>query len=437
MTDFMKDDIKNLIKKHGLPPYIYLNDKSFNPKKDTVYYSGPYWDEEEVSASIETILTGKWLVAGKDVRLFETEFANSIGDKYGLMVNSGSSANLLMVAALKEFYKWESGSEVILSSVGFPTTLSVISQNNLSPVFVDVEFDTLNFDLDLIEEKITNKTIAVFLSPPLGNPPDIDRLVNICSFYNLILILDGCDSLGSKWNKKHLSEYAISTSESLYSAHIISSMQGGVITSKNEQVISIARKMATWGRACTCSSSGNLLTNGMCGRRFSKWLSPKYEGVVDHRYIFDSSQAYNMLPLELQGSIALKQLRKIDEIYQKRKYNYNIISNLFLKYIEGIRIPSVLKEADPLWFGVGIICDNVRIKQKIVSYLENNRIQTRHLFAGNFLLHPSFSYLDDYKKYPNANQVLDRVFFVGCAPHYEENILVYIKKVLKDFDNDK
>jgi CDP-6-deoxy-D-xylo-4-hexulose-3-dehydrase len=136
----------------------------------------------------------------------------------------------------------------------------------------------------------------------------------------------------------------------------------------------------------------------------------------------------------MQGAIALEQLSKIDEIYERRLRSYNTISFLFEKYIDNIRLPKVFKKSNPLWFGVGIICDNVEVKQKLVAYLEKNKIQTRNLFAGNFLLHPTFSHLDDYKKYPNANKVLDQVFFVGCAPHYGKNIFNYIEDILREYN---
>ena len=425
-----------LREEHKVLPYVYLNDDTFVPGKDTVLYSGPYFSDEEVIVSIKSLLLGRWPVAGNDVHLFESKFAKAIGDKYGLMVNSGSSANLLMIAAIKSFYKWADGSEIIISSIGFPTTLSVLPQNNLVPIFIDIKFDTLNFDLNLIEEKITNKTKAIFLSPVLGNSPDIDKLTELCGTYDLKLILDGCDSLGSKWRNQHLNKYAIATSESLYAAHIISTLQGGMITSNNEEIIKIARSMATWGRACTCSSTGNLLPNGECGKRFSNWLSPRYEGMVDHRYIFDKAQAYNLLPLEMQGSIGLVQLTKLNEIINRRKYSYKIISELFTKYINGVRLPSVLEYSDPLWFGTGIICESGELKHKLVTFLEKNKIQTRNLFAGNLLAQSGYMHLGNYKEYPCANEILDRVFFIGCAPAYGKNIFNYIESVLSKFKNE-
>jgi len=158
---FLKD-ISNDIK---IPSCVHNSFDNFIPGKTPVYYSGPYWDSREILASIDTLITGDWISAGKNVRKFETEFANVIDEKYGVMVNSGSSANLIMIAALKKYYEWKDNDEFIVSAVGFPTTVSTIIQNNLSPVFIDIEMETLNFNLDLIETKITNKTRAIFLSP--------------------------------------------------------------------------------------------------------------------------------------------------------------------------------------------------------------------------------------------------------------------------------
>lgn len=428
-------EIENLINKieteHKVFPYIYLNDDDFIPGKTTVLYSSPYWSNKEIIAAIHSLIMGKWLVAGNDVHLFESKFAKAINDKYSLMVNSGSSANLVMLAALKNYYGWSDGAEVLTGAIGFPTTLSVIPQNNLIPVFLDIELNTLNIDLSKIEESITSKTAALLLSPTFGNPPDIDRLLEICEKNNLILVLDGCDSLGSKWKGKFINEYAIATSESLYPAHILSVGQGGIVSSSNEEIINIARSIATWGRGCRCQSTQNLLPSGACGHRFSKWLK-YYDEIVDHRYIFDYT-GFNLIPLELCGSIGLEQLKKLDEIFMKRKHNHSVVSNLFIKHINGIRKPVKLECSDPVWFGNGIICEDKKLKQKLVAYLEKNKIQTRNYFAGNLLLHPGYEHLGNYENYPKSNLILDLVFFTGCPPHYGPNILNYIEDVLKKF----
>lgn len=428
--------IDNLGDNFNIMSYVHNNSDKFVPGISTVLYSGPYWSREEPAAAIKALLIGKWIASGENVQIFENRFARMFNDKYGVMVNSGSSANLIMLASLKEINQWiDNVSEIIVSPAGFPTTISTIYQNNLIPVFCDIELKTLNFDLDLLEQKINKNTVAIFLSPVLGNPPNIDKLLDICHTYNLKLILDGCDSLGSKWDGKYLSEFSECTSDSLYVAHTISTGQGGMVTSKNKDIVELARRFATWGRSCRCQSIQNLLPLGVCGERFNNWLSPNYEGLVDHRYLFDL-MGWNLLPLDLQGAIGNVQLDKIDEIFEKRKRSYNVVSELFKKYIEDIYIPEKLEKSDPIWFGTPIVVKNKEIKNKLVSFLEKHKIQTRNFFAGNLLLHRGYEKLDDYKKYPNSNKVLDTVFFVGASPSYNQEIFDYIESVLQEFKNE-
>jgi CDP-6-deoxy-D-xylo-4-hexulose-3-dehydrase len=428
--------IQNLGDNFNILSYIAKNNDDFVPGESTVLYSGPFWGHEEIIAAIKTLLMGKWISSGQDVKKFEDKFAKKINEKYGLMVNSGSSANLLMIASLKHFYRWENGSEVIVSPTAFPTTISVLPQNNLVPVFVDINLIDLNIDLNLIEEKITNKTVAIFLSPILANPPDMDRILKICQDHNLKLILDGCDSLGSTWNGNFLNEYACATSDSLYSAHHISCGEGGMITSNIEEIIKYARSLSYWSRDCFCQGSENTLPNGMCKTRFSPWLKDYgYEDPIDHKYFFTGELGYNLKPLDLQGSIGLVQLEKLDTIIELRRKHYKIISEYFKKYVNNIYIPNELPQAKTSWFGIPIICDTKEQKQKLVMFLEKNRIQTRNLFSGNILQHPGYKHLGDYREYKNANEVLRRVLFVGCSPHYGEKILTYIEDILKKYEN--
>jgi len=189
--------------------------------------------------------------------------------------------------------------------------------------------------------------------------------------------------------------------------------------------------LSWWGRDCYCIGSANLLSCGTCGNRFDKWLE-NYDGVIDHKYVF-SEMGYNLKPLDLQGAIGLEQLDKLPDIERKRKKSKITLSSIFLKHIDGIIIPTVLEKAEPCWFGTPIICDTKEIKDKLVNYLEANKIQTRNYFAGNILMHPGYSFLDDYSKYPEANKVLDKVFFVGDAPHYNLNVFNYVEDVLKKF----
>lgn len=424
-----KDDIFNLVSNH-VSPYIY-NSKIFTPGKTPIYYSGPFWDEKESIAAIDSFLNGKWITAGEKVNKFEIEFSKRFNVTYSHMVNSGSSANLILIAALKKRFNWKDGDEIIVSPVGFATTISVIYQNNLIPSFIDIEWDTLNFDLSQIKSKINKKTKAIFVSPVLGNPPDIDELLNICKEYDLKLIGDNCDSLGSKWGGKFLNEYYVAFSNSFYPAHHISTGEGGMVCTNDVELKKLFVSLSWWGRDCYCIGSANLLKCGTCGNRFDNWLE-NYDGVIDHKYVF-SNMGYNLKPLDLQGAIGCVQLEKMDIIESRRKISRNTISKIFTTHIEGISLPKVLTKADVSWFGTPLICSDNKLKIKLVDFLEKNKIQTRNYFAGNILIHPGYSFLDDYKKYPESNKVLDKVFFVGAAPHYNENVFNYIEDVVKQF----
>lgn len=423
------ENIQNLVGNH-VAPYIY-NSNNYIPGQTTIYYSGPYWDKNEIEAVIDTFLNGKWITAGEKVAAFENLFSKKFKTKYSHMVNSGSSANLILIAALKKRFNWSDDDEIIVSPVGFATTISVLYQNRLKPVFIDIEFDTLNFDLNKIEEKITNKTKAIFVSPVLGNPPDIDKLQEICNKHNLLLIGDNCDSLGSKWDGKYLNEYYYAFSNSFYPAHHISTGEGGMICSDDNELKKLFTSLTWWGRDCHCVGSCNLLPDGTCGNRFNKWLE-NYDGVIDHKYVF-SNMGYNLKPLDLQGAIGIEQLKKIDEIETNRKKSKEIIEKIFTDNISGIRGVYSHPKSDVSWFGTPFICEEVGLKQKLVDYLEKNKIQTRNYFAGNILLHPGYEFLGDYKDYPEANKVLDKVFFIGAAPHYNENVFNYIEETIKNF----
>ena len=193
---------------------------------DFVQYSGQLWDENEMFAAIDTLVNGKWITSGEKVAQFQNKFSKKFGVKNSHMVNSGSSANLVMITALKHFFNWQADDEIIVSPVGFPTTIAPVVQNGLKAVFIDIELDTLNFDLSKIEEKITPRTKGIFVSPVLGNPPDMDMLRDICTKHGILLIGDNCDSLGSNYNGKMLTDYYYCWSTSFYPAHHISTGWG-------------------------------------------------------------------------------------------------------------------------------------------------------------------------------------------------------------------
>jgi CDP-6-deoxy-D-xylo-4-hexulose-3-dehydrase len=431
-------EVKTLIRKFvqqlkdikHIPPY-QLNQKSkFNAEIDSVLYSGPFFDYAELEAAITSLLTSKWASSGENIRLFERQFSKKFNTNNSTMVNSGSSANLVMIAALKKYYKWKDGDEVIISVVGFPTTLSALLINKLKPVFVDIDFKDLNWDLNQIEKKITNKTKAIFSSPVLGNPFDIDHLMRICNNYNLLHILDNCDSLGSKWKNKYLSDFAVASSTSFYPAHHISTFEGGMISSNNEEIIKIAKSISGWGRACYCMGRQNLLPNGTCGKRFNRWI-PECDFDVDHKYVFDNI-GYNLKALDLQGAIGSVQLTKFEEIVNTRRRNYLQLKEI-LEKVPNLRIIAEQEYAFTSWFGVPIYCEDSGLKSKLVRFLETNRIQTRNYFAGNILLQPAYRDLGNSSDFPNANKVLEHVFFLGTSPTISSEMIEYIGKVIEKF----
>ena len=428
----ISDFIDNISKETKVPNFISNDFENFDVEKSRVFYSGPYWDDKEIKNAVTSFLTGKWLPSGEHVHKFEIAFSKAINTKSSVMVNSGSSANLLMLEAMKKVFGWEDGDEIVVSPVGFPTTIAPIVLVNMKPIFIDIEFETLNFDLELIEDKITDRTRGIFLSPVLGNPPDVDRLLEICEKHNLKLILDGCDSLGTTWKGKPIQEYAEASSCSFYPAHHITTGEGGMISSNNEEIVATARSFAWWGRDCYCVGSANKLPNGTCKARFSSWLKPEYNEIVDHRYVF-ANMGYNMKPLDLQGAIGLAQMEKLDEIHTNRMNSKNTLGRIIEKHCK-VFVPKELEYAESSWIGTPIVCDNKEQKDKLVSYFESNRIETRNYFAGNILFHPGYKHLDNYENYPNSNKVFDKVFFIGAAPHYTQDVFDYVDGVLKKYD---
>jgi CDP-6-deoxy-D-xylo-4-hexulose-3-dehydrase len=412
-------------------PFI-ANKKDFVAGKDNVYYSGPYWDDLEAQELIYAVLKGKWLSSGEKVNKFEHEFSKKFKFEHSVMVNSGSSANLVMIAALKKYFGWADGDEIIVCACGFATTVAPIVQNGLKPVFVDINWDDLNWNMEQIEKKITPRTRAVFSSPVLGNAYDIDELVDLCDEYKLEIIADNCDSLGSKWKGEYLTKHAVAASCSFYPAHHICTIEGGMVSSNIKAIVDLARSFAWWGRGCYCVGQQNLLANGVCGKRFDTWLTG-YDDIVDHKYVF-SQMGYNLKPLDLQGSVGSVQLLKFNEIHSIRRANKERIQSI-IERIPGTRVVNEKPDAETSWFGVPIVCEDKDLKRSLVAHFEESKVQTRNYFAGNILLHPGYKHLDDASKYPEANQVLNKVFFLGCSPTINESMIDYIDQVVTDFIN--
>ena len=426
----IKEQVDNFVFQLGAQGYKtmqYLPNQNWKPG-DQILYSGPYWDNDEVSAAITTLLEGRWLPAGENVNKFERAFSKQFEFKHSVMVNSGSSANLVMIAALKKYFDWKDGDEIIVCACGFPTTINPIIQNGLKPVFVDIKMDDLNWDLEQVEAKISDRTVAVFSSPVLGNPYDFDKFLEIVNANGLQYISDNCDSLGSKWRGEFLTKNAIAASCSFYPAHHICTIEGGMVSSNIEEIVQIARSYAWWGRGCYCVGAQNKLSGGVCGNRFDRWLEG-YDKDVDHKYVF-GVQGYNLKPADLQGSIGLIQLRKQTEIHHVRRLNKTAMTQIFSQ-IPGCRVVEEKEHAETSWFGVPIIYKDG--KHHLVKYLEDHGIQTRNYFAGNILMHPAYRDIEPASNYPRASEVLDNVFFVGSSPVITMPMLDYIDEVVLNY----
>ena len=408
----------------------YITDYSDFKPGQQVLYSGPYWDHREISAILHSVLQDNWIVSGDRVTEFQQAFAARFDVAHSHMVNSGSSANLVMMAALKKHLSWRDGDEIIVSPVGFPTTIAPIMQNGMTPVFADIEMHTLNFDLDLVERAITSRTRAIVVSPVLGNPPDMDRLQHMCDQHGLVLVGDNCDSLGTEWRGEHIARRYYAWSCSFYPAHHICTGEGGMVSSDDQDFINTVRSISWWGRDCYCVGRANTSACGTCGKRFSEWL-PDYDGIVDHKYVY-SNVGYNLKPLDLQGAVGLVQLEKFDIIHHKRIDHKQRIAEVIQQHI-GIAPVQTLSQAKPSWFGTPVLCDSADQRHLLVKHYEAAGIQTRNYFGGNILLHPAYRHLADHRLFPKANSTLDLVFFLGCSPSWTAKVLDYIDEITRSW----
>lgn len=458
-------DLRALLAKHAITaPRFAHGSRAFDAAKPSCLYSGPVYGVNELVAGCTALVEGKWSVAGEYVHRFEQVFSRYLGQAESVMVNSGSSADLLLIAAAKQRYGWKDGDGIIVSPVGFPTSISAITLNGLTPIFVDIEWATLNADNDAIEWALGKhvgehwrdeglplseshmeatawpRVRAILVSPVLGNPPDMDRLTELAARYGVKLLMDGCDSLGSTWRGQHLASYATASTCSFFPSHHISTLQGGMISSNDTELIRVARQMSAWGRACYCTGAANLLPKGVCGCRFKAWLPQLPEVEVDHKYVYET-QGFNLQPLDLQGALGLEQMERIDDLHAARREAFERLDAIFaplhsrkmIKSDSHVQQIEQLSHADPSWFGYPIICPTYRYKRALVAHLEAAGIQTRNYFAGNILLHPGYEHLGTAADYPNAQQVLQRVLFIGTNPSWADEHFAHIEATIKAF----
>ena len=420
--------------------------KTWTAGKDWVQYSGPWFNQDEFTAGVGTLLD-EWFILGQKGRDFEQKFAPLLGKKDGIVVNSGSSANLLMVALLKTLRggALPAGSKFITPVVCFPTTINPLIQNGYKPVFVDVTLPNLNIDLDQVEallEADTAKEIrGLIFAHVLGNPPDMDRIMAIVKKYDLIFLEDTCDALGSTWDGKPLGSFGDISTCSFFPAHHMTMGEGGFVAVNSAKKRMALASLRDWGRACYCNSAkpGNVTEGTACGCRFNSWFKGQEDIIFDHRYVFDEI-GYNLKPTEMQAAMGLAQLDKLDEMHARRKYNFKRLYDIFSQYPDFFYLPTTSEKADVSWFGYLVtLKDNLHFtKSQFIDHMEEAKIQTRSYFTGNALFHPAYEelateYENPRKQFPIATKTTLDTFFLGVYPGITDAQLDYIEEVIHNF----
>jgi len=382
----LRDAITELTEKYFKSFHVK---KDFNPGEDYVNYSGRVFDQEEGKLLINSALDF-WLTSGKYTGQFESKLAKYLGVRKTMLTNSGSSANLLSLSALTSENIGERrlsvGDEVITVAAGFPTTVNPIYQNNLIPVYCDVELETNNIKLDDLEAAISKKTKAIILAHTLGNPFDLDSIMEIAKKHKIWVIEDNCDAFGSTWKGKLTGTFGDFSTLSFYPPHHITVGEGGAINTNNPLLKKNVESFRDWGRDCWCESG----VDNTCGKRF-EWKLGELPRGYDHKYIY-SNIGYNLKMTDMQAAIGVAQLDKLPGFIQTRRDNHNYYMNVFRKYEEYFILPGKLKHAEPSWFGfILTIKENAPFdRHTIVQYLEKHKIATRMLFGGNLIKQPAY-----------------------------------------------
>lgn len=412
--------------------------QEFIPGASRVNYAGRVFDEREMANATQAVLEF-WLTSGKWTKEFENKLAAYLGVKYALMVNSGSSANLLAFFALTSPLLGERqvkrGEEVITLAAGFPTTIAPMIQYGAVPVFVDID-ESANIDTNALESALSPKTKAVMIAHTLGSPFDIARVKAFCDAHNLWLIEDNCDALGSLYQGRKTGSFGDIGTSSFYPPHHITTGEGGAVYTSNPLLKKILLSMRDWGRECFCESG----VDNTCKARFSQQCGELPYG-YDHKYVY-SHFGFNLKATDLQAAIGVAQLEKLESFVAKRRANHARLCEL-LQEVKGLRIIQAQGESEPAWFGCLMMADSDApfTRNDLVQHLESRGIQTRALFAGNITKHPCFTHLENGRDYrivgdlARTNAMMERGLWVGVYPGLEQAQIEYIAKEIREFCN--
>ncbi len=404
------------------------------PGQDYIPVTGKIIDETDVLMGIEATMDA-WLTAGRFSLLFERNFAKYMGSRFSFLVNSGSSANLLAFYTLTSPKLGDRaikpGDEVITVAAGFPTTVNPMIQFGCVPVFVDVDIPTYNIKVNDIEKALSPKTKAIMIAHALGNPFNLKVVMEIAKKYNLWVIEDDCDSLGATYNNQKTGTFGDIATVSFYPAHHITMGEGGAVLINNASLKKIAESFRDWGRDCWCAPG----CDNTCGKRYEWQLGGLPDG-YDHKYTY-SHIGFNLKVTDMQAAIGLSQLAKADGFIARRRENHANLLKRFKELEEYFILPEATENTDPSWFGFMLTVKNDKNidRNKLVEYLENNKIGTRLFFGGNILRQPAYANLQ-YRKVdelPNTDIVMNQSFWLGVWPGLNDDHYDYIIGKVKEF----
>jgi CDP-6-deoxy-D-xylo-4-hexulose-3-dehydrase len=414
-------------------------ERSFVPGQTPVRYAGRVFDEKEIQASVDASLDF-WLTSGRYTEAFESAFSEFTGAEYSILVNSGSSANLIALTSLMSPLlgdrKLKKGDEVIAVAAGFPTTVNPIIQNGLIPVFVDVEIGTYNINIDHLKRALSPKTRAIFLAHTLGNPYDLDAIMEIVRAHNLWLIEDCCDALGSVYKGKMVGSFGHIATCSFYPAHHITMGEGGCVFTSDDVLARAARSIRDWGRDCYCAPG----ESNTCGKRFSGQYGKLPKG-YDHKYVY-SHVGYNLKVTEMQAAIGVEQMKKLPHFIARRKENFARWYEGFSKWSDCFILPLATEGADPSWFAFPITVKQTApfSRTELTNFLNAHGVETRNLFAGNILMQPGYLNIE-HRVAPDGltvtNMIMNDTFFLGTYPGLAKEQIDYALSLIAHFVKDK
>jgi len=413
-------------------------EESFELGKDTIPFAARVFDEKEKVSLVDSSLDF-WLTTGRYAEEFEAEFADFMDQRYCSLVNSGSSANLVALSALTsdklEDRKLKAGDEVITVAAGFPTTVNPIVQNKLVPVFVDVELGTYNIKVSELEKALSDKTKAIMLAHTLGNPFNLKAVTEFAEEHDLYLIEDCCDAVGTTYDGEIVGTFGDFATVSFYPAHHMTMGEGGAVLTNNPVYKKLVVSFRDWGRDCYCEPG----SNNTCGRRFSMQFGDLPYG-YDHKYVY-SHVGYNLKVTDMQAAVGVEQLKKLPDFVEARKENFEKLYKGIKEFEEHLILPEAEDNSDPSWFAFPLsVKENDEFtKNELVNYLEEHKVMTRQLFAGNLTRQPAYQNVE-YRvvgDLANTDYIMNNTFFIGVYPGLDDQKIQYIIQQFADFFDER